>query len=131
MTVFNLSSWHRPAVHLIVTLKEKKRKRVELLTLQPSAKTTTLGMQEAEKRGVKYMRVGGKALKWMAGWTPRLCSHELQYVRSKVPLLRCGTVSLTVLDYTVTKSNADPWFRSALLYNTVSSWKYGLFHVSF
>lgn len=77
------------------------------------------------------MRVGGKALKWMVGWTPRLCSHELQYVSSKIPLLPCSTVRLTVLDYTVTKSNVDPWFRSALLYNTVSSWKYGLFHVSF
>ncbi len=93
----------------------------ELLTLQPSTKTTTLGTQEDETRGVKYMRVGVKALEWMSGWTPRLCSHELC-----LSLLPCSTFSLTVVHYMLTKSNVDPWFRSDVLYNAVPSWRYSM-----
>lgn len=100
MTVFNPSLWHRPAVHLTNTKKKKikiRMNQIELLTLQPNTKTTTLGTQEADKRGVKYMHVGVKALEWMSGWTPRLCSHELGLENSFPPLLPCSTFSLTVL----------------------------------
>lgn len=58
------------------------------------------------------MHVGVKALKWMSVWTPRLRSHE-------------SPLRLTELYYTLTKSSMDPCFPSAVLYNTVPSWRYG------
>lgn len=37
-----------------------------------------------------------------------------------------ASLTASVLHYTLTKSNVDPWFLSAILYNTVPSWKYGM-----